>query len=282
MTGSTTKTNGCWLLIIDNVDDKAILDENDGKGKGTFKLLSCIPKARHGHVLFTTRYRNVALELAADTVHLDHMPEVEALNLIRTSLKDDWHDDQAKEGRKLLEELSCIPLAIVHACCYMRKNQNTIADYLELYRESEENRAELLEEPISGLNTADDEAPKTALTTTWLSLDRLRADEASGMLAIELLAVMSFLDRQDIPISLLRSFRPKVGNVKNNNAYGVLKGYSLVNENITTKTCSMHRLVQLCVRRWLDGDRRESQAEIFQEEALTLLSERFPDGQVFL
>lgn len=45
--------NGKWLLIVDNVDDKKILDANNGKGR--FKLLPCIPRTTHGHVLFTTR-----------------------------------------------------------------------------------------------------------------------------------------------------------------------------------------------------------------------------------
>lgn len=50
--------NGKWLLIVDNVDEKKVLDANKGKGK--FKMLPCIPKTSHGHVLFTTRYVKVS------------------------------------------------------------------------------------------------------------------------------------------------------------------------------------------------------------------------------
>ncbi|RYP73986.1 hypothetical protein DL771_003297 [Monosporascus sp. 5C6A] len=266
------KNNGHWLLIVDNIDKEDVLDENGGKGK--FRLLSCIPKTEHGHVLFTSRYKRVAMKLTDDLVRIDQMPEAEATEMLKTCLREQYDEEQKEDVYKLLEELSYIPLAIAQAAAYIRENENTIADYLELYQESEENRVELLEQSISELGIADLETPKTVLTTCWMSFNRLKGDGASGPLANELLSVMSFLDRQDIPLFLLRKFRPKAGSLTLNNALGMLKAYSLITEN-TKKNFSMHRLVQLSMRKWLEQNDQEKK---FAEEALTLLSENFPDG----
>lgn len=267
------RANGRWLVIIDNVDNEDVLNEN--KGKKPFKLLDCIPKTEHGHVLFTSRYRRVALQLSKEMIRLDSMPKTEALELLKTTLHEQYDESQLEDANKLLEELSYIPLAITQAAAYIRSNENTIAQYLELYLESDENRMELLEQSIEDLGTSDPETPKTVLTTSWMSFSRLKADAAAGPLATELLSIMSFLDRQEIPRSLLRNFRPKIGNIKFNDALGTLKNYSLITENTTTKNFSMHRLVQLSIRKWL---KKENQEEKFREDALTLLSESFPDG----
>lgn len=206
------------------------------------------------------------------------MSKLEAVDLLKTTFADDWEEDQTEDAYTLLEELSYIPLAIVHAACYMRENDTSISRYLKLYHESEESREELLEDEIRGLGEADDQTPKTVLTTTWMSMDRLKADGASGPLAIEFLSLMAFLHRQDIPVALLEKFRPKISSIKRDKAFGALKGYNLIVENKKTEAFTMHRLVQLSMRRWLEQEGREGQATKFREDAFKLLSDNFPDG----
>lgn len=267
------RSNGRWFLIVDNVDHEGVLDENSGKGD--FQMLSCIPKTDHGHTLFTSRYKRVVMKLTDHLVRLEQMPKREALELLKLNLREQYDPEQSSGADKLLEELSYIPLAIAQAAAYIRENENTIADYLELYQESDDNRLELLEQSISQLGISDPETPKTVLTTSWMSFNRLKADGAADPLAIELLSVMSYLDRQEIPRFLLRNFRRKAGNLKLNNALGMLKAYSLITENTETKSFAMHRLVQLLMRKWLEQNETEKK---YAEEALTLLSENFPDG----
>jgi tetratricopeptide (TPR) repeat protein len=270
------RTNGRWLLIVDNVDTEDVLNQNIGKG--SFKLLSCIPKVEHGKVLFTSRYKRLAIKVADDIVRLDQMSSGEAFDLLKAGLREQYSDDQEADAPRLLEELSYIPLAIAQAAAYMRQNGDSIADYLDLYQESEEQRVELLEQGLEELGIYDPEdpkTPKTVLTTCLVSLGRLKSDGAAGPLATELLSVMSFMDRQEIPRSLLKNFRPKTGSLKLNNALGLLKAYSLVSENTETKNFSMHRLVQLSVRRWLAEQEQESK---YAEEALQLIADNFPDG----
>lgn len=218
------------------------------------------------------------MDLARDHVRLDPMSKMEALDLLKTTFADDWEEDETADAYTLLEELSYIPLAIVHAACYMRENDTSVGRYLKLYRESEKSGEELLEDEIRGLGEADDQTPKTVLTTTWMSMDRLKADGASGPLAIEFLSLMAFLHRQDLPSALLEKFRPNAGSIKIDKAFGALKGYNLIIENKRTETFTMHRLVQLSMRRWLEQEGREGQAAKFRKDAFNLLSENFPDG----
>lgn len=48
---------GQWLLIVDNIDDPALLENH--------QLMSYIPSGQEGSVLFTTRYHRVAVDLDA-------------------------------------------------------------------------------------------------------------------------------------------------------------------------------------------------------------------------
>lgn len=269
----STRTNGRWLLFVDNVDSEEVLANESVKGR--FKLLSCIPKTDHGHVLFTSRYKQVALKLASDTVRIDQMTKSEGLELIKVSLKEQYSKEQEADAERLLEELSYIPLAVCQACAFIRHNDSTIADYLELYQESEENKMELLEQSIAELGTSDPETPKMVLKTSWMSFDRLKTDGDAGDLAIQLISIMAFLDRQEVPISLIKNISPKAGSVRLTKALGSLKTYSLVTENAKTRNLSMHRLVQLSMRKWLE---REDTADKYREVVLALLSEHFPDG----
>ncbi|KAF2739536.1 TPR-like protein [Polyplosphaeria fusca] len=283
------KNNGRWLLVVDNVDSENVL--NESKRKGGFKMASCIPKTDHGHVLFTTRYRDLALKLTNSVVRLDQMSKDESMELLKRCLQEQYDDSQKSDAEKLLEELSHIPIAIVQAAAYMRKRENTIADYLELYYESEENRVDLLSQQIvdmrlndsdsgeeeSDIEDDDEESQghKTVLNTSWMTFSRLKADPVIGPLANDFLSIMSYLDRQEIPVELLKNFKPKIGSIKLNDAFGLLKAYSLVTENSKTKKLSMHRLVQLSMRKWLEVNEL---AHKYREHALVLLADTFPDG----
>lgn len=268
--------NGQWLMIIDNVDNDDVIFEKDEDKNTTpagLKLLTCIPKVEHGLVLFTSRYKRLAARLTSQLVELHEMPDEEARELLKGHLVDQHFD--AKDAELLLEELGHIPLAITHAAAFMRQNSMAISEYLELYRESEEERIELLEASFEDLSLADMDVPKPVLTAWTMSFSSIKSDGTAGALASDLVSVMSFLDRQEIPKSLLLSFCPKYSKVQYAKAFGTLKAFSLVSESADIKTFSMHRLVQLSMRKWLkqqDTDRK------FAAEAIELLANNFPDG----
>jgi tetratricopeptide (TPR) repeat protein len=73
-----------------------------------------------------------------------------------------------------------------------------------------------------------------------------------NQLAADYLFFMSCIDPRDIPLSLLP---PDSSKVKQQNALGLLKAYSLITGQADGKTVSLHRLVHVATRNWLRNKR---------------------------
>jgi tetratricopeptide (TPR) repeat protein len=269
------ESSGRWLLIVDNVDNEdVIFEKREGEEDGTIALdlVSCLPKVEHGSILFTTRYKKIALKLTKDLIEIDEMTEEEAVQLLKKNLTNE--DFNSKNVKLLLEELCYIPLAISHAAAFMRVNSQPISEYLDMFKSSDEERIGLLGESFQQLSISSPDIPKQVLATWSISFDYVKNDGTTGPLASELLSVMSFMDRQEIPKSLLTSFRPNVLKFQYAKAFGTLKATSLISEN-DQETFSMHRLVQLSMRCWL---KQQNKDRLFAEQAVALLANNFPDG----
>src|SRR5207249_242408 len=91
-----------------------------------------------------------------------------------------------------------------------------------------------------------------------------------------LLSLMSFLDRQGIPDSLLVDDNEDPMDFED--AMAVLLAFSLVVANASGNSYDIHRLAQLATRAWLT-EYDKSGEEKWASEALILLSLRFPIGQ---
>lgn len=277
------KNNGRWLMIVDNVDDESVIlekqddddeDDEDGDRPDNLQILSCIPQVPHGAVLFTSRYKSVAMKLTNELIELKQMSIEEGTALLKGSLSDDFSD--SKNIKMLLEELGYIPLAITHAAALVRVNCMDIAKYLEIYKESDDDRMELLSHSFGKIQigASGSDIPRPVLNTWSMSFNYVLSSSTAGPLASELLSVMSFMDRQEIPSWLLRNFKPKVSKYRFETACGTLKAVSLMSEN-TPGSFSMHRLVQLAMRKWLQGKGKDQE---FAENAINLLEDSFPDG----
>jgi hypothetical protein len=131
----------------------------------------------------------------------------------------------------------------------------------------------LLGEDLS-LDGSDRSIPGSVLSTWFISLQRIKDDSANGPLASDLLSVMSFLDSQEIPKSLLELLSEKSLRAHYLKAFGSLKAMSLISES-EHKTFSMHRLVQLSMRRWL---KQEGTDQEIASKVISMLAEAFPDG----
>lgn len=263
---------GRWLMIVDNVDGEDVVFDKSLAAPSKSTIVACIPKVEHGSVLFTTRYKKIAIKTADEIVGLIEMTEEEANLLLKQTLKNDYVE--SADYKPLIEELGYIPLAINHAAAFMRENDMGLSDYLELYRDSEEERVELLGGDQALDEAGDSDLPTPVLATWQISFNYLKKDVSAGPLAPSLLSVMSFMDRQEIPKSLLALFDKKGSKVHFAKAIGSLKTMSLISES-NHHTFSMHRLVQLSMRRWL---KQEGQDHGFAKKALALLAEAFPDG----
>src|SRR5450755_1833044 len=115
-----------WLLILDNVDDVAV-------------VAPFLPLAASGHVLLTTRTR--ALGEVAQRIEIETMAfEVGALFLLRRagilplpSLLDDASVTDRTLALQITQEMDGLPLALDQAGAYIRETPCSLATYLERY-----------------------------------------------------------------------------------------------------------------------------------------------------
>ncbi|KAN0076607.1 hypothetical protein V8E54_006749 [Elaphomyces granulatus] len=238
---SSEKT-GPWLLIIDNLDDMNIWTTPEASSPA---LKTYIPQSKYGFVLFTTRNQQLATSLVGpEVISIHEMDGKMATDLLRASLirKDLVNDPQTTT--QLLCQLSCLPLAIIQAASYMNQNGISVATYLSLLERQENVMVELLSQDF------EDEwryaESKNPVAVTWLisfhQIQRLNC------LAADYLSFMSCIDPRDIPQSLLP---PDTSQVKQQNALGLLKAYSFITGQADDHTVSLHRLVHLATRNWL-------------------------------
>ncbi|PVH82050.1 TPR-like protein [Cadophora sp. DSE1049] len=255
-----------WLLIVDNVDNNEIFNVTS-TGK---TCLEYIPDRNpEGRVLFTSRNRGVCLNLVEEPILIPSMSTAEASDLLgERILQTSTRDEQLL----LLEELDHLPLAIIQATKYMAMLRKTVSQYLEQFRKGRESKTALLNHKFA--NPGRRERSLESVATTWIvSFNYIREQSPR---AAEILSLMSVLDRQSIPMSLI------IGDDENETlfdiAIGYLDNFSLITMNEGRKSCSMHRLVQAVTNEWLAS----GEIEWYQKwgsVALKILSERFPDGK---
>ncbi|KAI9652560.1 MAG: hypothetical protein M1821_008367, partial [Bathelium mastoideum] len=260
------KSAGRWLLIFDNTDDIDIWFRKDGQTKA---LVDQLPKSDQGCILFTSRDRKTAVKLAHQEVHtvtkLDDEMARQLLGgyLIRKELMDN-----TQGSAELLDELAFLPLAIVQAAAYINENDFTLAEYLELLAEQEEEKIELLSKDFEDEGRYRE--TKNPIAATWLiSFERMRDN---NYLAAEYLSFMACVEPTDIPQSMLPAEKSRI---QEKDAIGVLKAYSFVVEKITKGTLDMHRLVHLATRNWL---RKENKLTMWVIKTRQQLSEAFPNN----
>jgi hypothetical protein len=113
----------CWLMVVDNVDDKS---EFFRAKTSTGKTLSeYIPHSPKGSVLYTTRNRDIGVDLTPNRDPIDVPPvsSEEARALIGEDIRS---KSTAEKQLELFEELTYLPLAIKQATAYMTKRRKGI------------------------------------------------------------------------------------------------------------------------------------------------------------
>jgi hypothetical protein len=258
-----------WLMVVDNIDDHNVFfGELTHNGK---TIQQCIPRSANGAILYTTRNRDIAVDLVlpVDPINVSTLTEVEGKQLLSGRLKGRNAEDRATE---LLEELDYIPLAITQAAAFMVKRNYGTTQYLDLYRQSDSNRTRLLGHQFSDhgrqLNSLESVAKTWSISFEWIRKENPRA--------ADLLSLMSFLDRQAIPIDLLQYEDEDTFDF--DEAAGVLQAFSLIQSDDAGQTFDMHRLVQLATRWWLTDDKGGAE-EKWASEALRQLALKFPPPQ---
>ena len=251
---------GRWLLIVDNIDDMDIWRR---------ELKDYLPEYQRGRIVCTTRSRKVAVDIAASNViQVPEMEEEMAMQLLSKSLVNKELLLHHQDVRKLLQQLTFLPLAIVQAAAYINKNGTALSKYSSLLEGQEQNMIDILSEDFEDDWRYKD--IKNPVATTWLiSFEQIwRLDP----LAADYLSFASCVAPKNIPWSLLP---PGPSAVKQENAIGTLDAYSFVTRRNVDESFDVHRLVQLTTRSWL---RTKNQLHDWTSKTLKRLVEVIPLG----
>ncbi|KAL2816120.1 hypothetical protein BJX63DRAFT_430412 [Aspergillus granulosus] len=262
-----------WVLIIDNADETALFEANKSgvEDEERQSILSFLPESLHGVTLITTRNRAAGVKftkgLANTLIEVQPMTSEESKCLIKNTVTDHYLEEADMD--ELSELLGHLPLAIVQAAAFMQENSMSISEYIELYNDSDETRMDLLCEPFETLGR-DTGVPNAVVTTIIVSIDQIRKRDPR---AIEILSLIAFLDRNDVPKSLVQQkIKRPIDLTK---ALGALKAFSLVVATDAKGNISLHRLVQLVLRKWLILEGQFEQESI---QAMKLLADVYPDA----
>ncbi|GJC93300.1 kinesin light chain [Colletotrichum higginsianum] len=233
---------GRWLMVIDNADDTHLFFPPHSLAAGSTNtnpttdtqggLGRYVPECGHGSIIITSRNKQTASRFVRGNsllvLEVEAMSDSETGQLLQALLNDEFSTEEASVLSAQLEHL---PLAIAQAAAFIQENSISIAKYLQLLEESDENLVEQLSEPFEAVGR-DSETPH-ALTATWIvSFNQIQQQDA---LTSEVLSFACLLDRQGIPEEFIISFcnqrnteGQQISTSKITKALGTLKAFSLV------------------------------------------------------
>jgi tetratricopeptide (TPR) repeat protein len=257
---------GRWLMVVDNVDDADVFFQELTGNKKT--LSQYIPRTGKGSLLFTTRSRDIAVDLIlpATPISIPVLTKSEGRQLLCSRIAGAHSEESVVE---LLEELEYIPLAITQAAAFMSKCRRTISQYLELYRKSDSARVRMLSYEFS--DHARQYNSMESVAKTWIiSFESIRRGNPRSA---DLLSLMCFFDRHAIPSALLYDEEEDILDFED--AVSVLCAFSLIESDEAGTSFDMHNLVQLATKLWLI-DEEKGEEDRWAFEALNSLARKFP------
>ncbi|KAF4999831.1 hypothetical protein FGRMN_2211 [Fusarium graminum] len=276
-----SKGSGQWLMIIDNADDMQLffpqIEDSQNSTSTKTKILShFIPECTHGTILITTRNMQVGSRLTKGKrpIKVGRMDERESTQLLRQGLQQE--NDSSRDLLQLSSRLEYLPLALVQAAAFIQQNSITVSEYLELLDGSEDDLVDLLSQEFEAVGR-DSDTPRAVAQTWMLSFQQI---ERQCPFACELLSLMSFFDRQAIPLEFLEFYGEEKKNAESNikmqlvKALGVLKAFCFIRAE-RGGDHNMHRLVHLVTRTWLS---RKGVMASYARNAMLAVSEFFPYG----
>ncbi|MCJ1244351.1 hypothetical protein MMC30_001549 [Trapelia coarctata] len=130
-----------------------------------------------------------------------------AMQLLRGYLVREEIMDNTQEAVKLLNELAFLFLAIVQAATYINKNGETLAKYLGLLAEQEEDVVELLSEDFEDEGRYRDRGMKNPVAVTWLiSFWQIRARNPLAADYLSFIAAKMILDMHRLVYFVTRNW----------------------------------------------------------------------------
>ena len=227
-----------WLLVLDHIDDMALVD-------------LIVPTQGSGHVLLTTRRQ--ALGTLATAIPIAQMAtEHSVLFLLRRAkilapqaTLDGAASEDVQQATAIVHEMDGLPLGLDQAGAYIEETGCSLAAYLTLYRQE---RAALLGKRGRMVDRHDH--PDSVAVTLALTFEKVAQRRAEN---IDLLRLLAFLHPDAIPDTLLEQGAARlreplrsllVQNLEYQQALSDLLSFSLIQRGADRKTMSIHRLVQ--------------------------------------
>ena len=269
----TDERNGPWLMVLDSADDHDLWlgssTPEDSTGKRSLPLIDYLPRCDHGGIIVTTRdsqlgYRLV--ECKQNPIQVMRFEPKEALVLLLAKLSED-KGLCLEDAHELTKALEYLPLTITQAAAYLKQIDISASEYLQLFRKGEADIPNLLAESID--DPGRDRETSNSVFQTWkISYDQIMKQSPA---AADILSLMAMLDRQAIPQALLKG--PGDSLLEFRAAISKLKAFSLVLEEKATSKFSLHRLVQLSTRKWLE---RQGRLFMWEQAALAAVARLYP------
>ncbi len=235
-----------WLLIFDSADDPVIIKEI---------LQRYIPRPCQGHVIITTR--SSATGEIIQRKEVDPFSIEESAHFLLRRTKKSPFDANITLAKAIAEELGRLPLALEQAGAYIEEKPCGLAGYLKRYQSTA--RKKLLR--YKGNLTVYPHSP--IASTLSLSFEEIQKANST---AIDLLSLFAFLAPDGIPEEFVRNgadaLSPNLQAIKEHpdlldDAIGELSRYSIISRYPETETCSIHRLVQICIIDGMDEDTQQ-------------------------
>jgi hypothetical protein len=268
----SNEQNGPWFMIIDDVDDQALLSMEYSRRNDLGHdrpLSSFLPEGSHGSILITSRDRDVAKGLTgcmSSTITIYALDEVDSATLLLERSKDKV--SSFKDAKRLANCLNNHPLALTQAAAYISKRlpEKNITNYLSLYQ-----KPESIKYQHAGLDSS-----MQAVSATWkLAFDRIRKKHQDSFELLGLMSVFHFDEIPDVLFTERRKRYKKSSSDFEKHVIQPLIEYSLITRD--GDRFSMHSLVRRLTRSWLQANHSSHQQV---REALAAVADNFPDISV--
>ncbi|KAL4946532.1 hypothetical protein BDV06DRAFT_87047 [Aspergillus oleicola] len=255
---------GKWLLIFDNADDTEMwLTAHDTAPA----LKDFLPQSEQGHIIFTTRNGELAVELtSSNVISIPDVDKKTARDILESLLLDKTLLKDRIATATLLEQLAFLPLAIAQASAYINKKRLNLSTYSTLLQEEEQHAVELLSEDFRDPGRYKD--IQNPVITTWLI--SFKQIQHQSQAAADYLSFMACINPRNIPLSLLPLQTTKKRRL---DALGLLNAYSFTSSQGTD--LSMHRLVHMATRNWL---RKNGLFHHWMQRVAGQMAKVFPDN----
>lgn len=252
--------NDRWLLILDNVDDRQLVQQ-------------FVPVRGRGDLLITSRgpiFPELGIPRALELRDLDGDEAVRFL-LARTGREDADLTSRAAAA-ELATELGNLPLALEQAAAYITETNASFVAYLEAFRKR---RVALLEK-------AGDFVSHDTVAATWAA--NFEAVESSSLAATDVLRIGALLAPDAIPFELfldaaralgspIRDALADADDLAMAEVLRPLTRYSLVRVDAALRAFSMHRLVQEIAAAAIP----QAERRVYFDRAIGALDAAFPE-----